>query len=415
MIPIHVALVRYYKGENVDRSYFLRVAAALQVQLTRDFTPIWDIPAVVSAFESLDDVPPAAIPLFILKPGTLDPRFHGFHVTESDQPMGLVEAREGWSLAASHELLEIVIDPQGELKVPGESIADSATRGQLAPGAAKYLGQGQVSYLLEVCDPCQAADNAYTVNGITVSDFVTPRYYAPAEGGAGGYSFTGKVTKPLQVLAGGYISWYTSIPEAPIWQATADERGKLTMGPLEIPAASFSRHRVNHFTDLVGKAERLTPDTTKAQKKVDAATGSARRYGAELKRELTEVLATYRADRTSDSVELAKLLPILKELARGGQYYKSFKKDPNSLFAEDDLKNLLPPGSHYQGGRYPTPEEFQRAYDWVKQQVGSGAASANGTIATMMIKGISIIGGGGSGSGGTGSGTGGGKGGKGGH
>jgi hypothetical protein len=324
--------------------------------------------------------------------------------------MGLVEARKGWSIAASHELLEIVIDPQGELKVPGDSLADSATRRQLAPGAAKYRRQGQVSYLLEVCDPCQAANNAYTVNGIFVSDFVTPRYYAPAEGRAGRYSFTGNVTKPLQVRPGGYISWYTSIPEAPIWQATADQRGKLTVGPLEIPAASFSRQRVNHFTDLAGKAEPFTPDSTKAKKKASSASKSARRYGAELKRDLTDLLATYKADRTSNSVPLAALSPILKELAKGGRYYEEFQKDPNSLFAVAALRNLLPPGSHYPSGRYPTPKEFQRAYKWVKQQVASGAVSASGIIATMMIKGHTITGGGGSGSGGTGTGTG-----KGGH
>jgi hypothetical protein len=410
MIPIHVALIRYFKGANVDRRYFLRVAAALQVQLTRDFTPIWGIPAVVSAFESLDDVPPAAVPLFILEPGTLDPRFHGFHVTESDQPMGLVEGREGWSLAASHELLEMVIDPQGELKVPGESIADSIPDDRLAPGAKQYLDQGQVSYLLEVCDPCQAADNAYTVNGILVSDFVTPRYYAAREGDEGRYSFTGEVTKPLQVRPGGYISWYTSIPEAPIWQATADKKGVLSGGPLEIPAASFSRQRVNHFTDFADKAKPLTPASTEAQEKADSARASAQRYGAELKRELTDLLATYKADRTSNSVPLAELLPILEKLARGEKYYKRFRKDPNSLFAEDDLKNLLPPGSHYPGRRYPTPEEFQRAHEWVKHQVESGASSTGGIIATTMIKGHTITGGGGSGSGGTGTGTG-----KGGH
>ena len=215
MITIHVALVRYGEGDHVDRGTFLRVAAALQVQLTRDFTPIWGTPAVVSPFESLEDVPPACIPLLIVKPGTLDPRFHGFHVTEGEQVIGLVEAQRDWSLAASHELLEIVCDPSGERKVLGESLRDSAGPGELTTLARRYRSlQGEVSYLIEVCDPCQAAEFAYTVDGVLVLDFVTPRYYAPQSTSLGSYSFTGAVTKALQVLRGGYLSWYTSIKGA---------------------------------------------------------------------------------------------------------------------------------------------------------------------------------------------------------
>ena len=391
MIPVQVALVRYYKGEYVDRDAFLRVTAALQMQLTRDFTPIWGTAAVVSAFESLDELPPASIPLLIVEPGTLDPRFHGFHVTDGDQPIGFVEGRRGWSLAASHELLEIACDPAGERKVLGESIKDSADPGELTPLARRYrMLQGQVSYLVEICDPCQATEFAYTLDGILVSDFVTPRYYDPRHTACGCYSFTGAVTEPLQILDGGYISWYTSMAGAPIWQASRDSSGDLHVGPLAIPAPHFTRHRVNRFTDHAREVKPTTPRRDAVARKEELARKADKRYGEEVKGEVKDLLAAYEADRKRKPTPLAKLEPILKKLATNKKYYDSFKKDPNSLFAEAALTDLLPPGSYFRGGRYPSQEEFKTAYDWVRNQIATGADPVSGIVATAMVKGDTL-------------------------
>jgi hypothetical protein len=53
----------------------------------------------------------------------------------------------------------------------------------------------------------------YTVNGIRVSDFYTPRYLEPSRPAAtagGKYDFMGHLTAPRQVLRGGYLSWRES-------------------------------------------------------------------------------------------------------------------------------------------------------------------------------------------------------------
>src|SRR5207249_2156787 len=47
-----------------------------------------------------------------------------------------------------------------------------------------------------------------TVNGILVSDFYTPRFFDPVFSTGVQYSFTGALTKPGEVLDGGYISWW---------------------------------------------------------------------------------------------------------------------------------------------------------------------------------------------------------------
>ena len=117
---------------------------------------------------------------------------------------------------------------------------------------------------------------------------------------------------------------------------------------------------------------------------------SAKRYGDELKDEVSALLAAYEADRKRKPVPLAKLLPTLKKLATDKKYYQSFQADPNSLFAEPALKALLPPGSYFRGGRYPTQEEFEAAREWVKNQVGSSIDPVGGLVATTMIKGDTI-------------------------
>ena len=93
----------------------------------------------------------------------------------------------------SHEVLEMAVDPQGTLTCAGNSLKS---------------GQGHVEYLVEVCDPCQAANFAYSVNSVMVSDFYTPQYFDPVKSNGVRYSFSGSVRGPGEVLDGGYLSWF---------------------------------------------------------------------------------------------------------------------------------------------------------------------------------------------------------------
>lgn len=362
MIPTHVALVAQ-KGSKVTAPMLMRVAAVLQMQLTRDFTPVWGIPAVVSPFASLRDVPPGCLPLVIVEPGALHSPDHAFHQTVSGRPIGLVEGGAGWSLPASHELLEMVCDPYGKLTVLGDSIADDVS----APGwetwvthKAQRAKQGQVAYLVEVCDPCQ--DSSYTINGFAVSDFVTPRYYAAGASDCGGYSFTGRVTKPRQVLPCGYITWYTSTPESEIWQAHCDAGGTLTVGPLAGPESADSRHSVDYATDFVrGTCGSSRPDRSSEGERMS--TRSARGYGEELEKDLKAILDSYQP-----TVDLKKFLPLLRDLAYDKAKYEAYRKAPNSLVS--DLKNAgaITKPYAYVGSSFPEQTTFQGAYETLNRQ-----------------------------------------------
>jgi hypothetical protein len=79
---------------------------------------------------------------------------------------------------------------------------------RLMPGKSPKRSQGRVEFLVELCDPPEADEFAYTVNDILVSDFITPHFYDPVTAPGVRYSFTGAITKPRTILKGGYISWH---------------------------------------------------------------------------------------------------------------------------------------------------------------------------------------------------------------
>lgn len=187
----HLALVS--ESNRVEMGDLLKVAAALQKQATRDLAPIWDIAATVVAYASLDDVPTDYWPMIIRD--DIGVNAAGIHLDDNRQPFALITSSDEldtWSLTASHETLEMLVDPFGD---------------RLAGGDSPKPGQGRVNFLVEVCDPSEGAEFAYTVNGILVSDFYTPRFFDPVANPGVRYSYTGDITRPRQVLKGGYLSW----------------------------------------------------------------------------------------------------------------------------------------------------------------------------------------------------------------
>lgn len=182
---------------EVPASTLTSVSAALQKQVLRDFAPVWNEPATVDAFVSLDDVPIGHWPVIIRN----DIGFAGaagIHLDRDGQPFGLVQFSSSWPLTASHEILEMLADPFGSRVIAGNSIKP---------------GQGRVEYLVEVCDPSEAFQFGYQVNGVQLSDFYTPNYFDPVKASGVRYSFTGAIKKPREVLKGGYLSWHDPVTD----------------------------------------------------------------------------------------------------------------------------------------------------------------------------------------------------------
>ena len=187
---LHIALVSITK--EVTLASLAPVFAAIQKQISRDFGPMWNVEATVDAFEKLEDVPVGY--WHVLLQDELPSGAAGLHKRDDNkQPFALVALTTNWPVFMSHEVLEMLVDPQGTLTRAGDS---------------PKPGQGRVEYLIEVCDPCQDSRFAYSVNSVMVSDFYTPHYFDPVKSSAVRYSFSGQVRGPREVLDGGYLSWF---------------------------------------------------------------------------------------------------------------------------------------------------------------------------------------------------------------
>lgn len=191
----HIALV----SETKELSFgeLGGVSAALQKQVLRDLAPAWAIQATVDTFESLDHVPLDYWPM-IVRDDIDVAGAAGIHEDKDGHPFALIQYSEGWSLTASHECLEMLCDPTGN---------------RVTAGKSPMPGQERVEFLVEVCDPSEAEAYSYTINGVTVSDFYTPRYFDPVAAPGVRFSFTGAIERPRDVLGGGYLSWHDPVTD----------------------------------------------------------------------------------------------------------------------------------------------------------------------------------------------------------
>ena len=274
MLPVQIALVAHTR--QADPADVSHVAAALQKQAIRDLAPIWGVAATVDVFPTLRTVPAGYWPVIIVD-DVKDAG--GYHQDSGGRPYALVEYSTSWSLTASHETVEMLCDPWGKRVVAGRS---------------PKRGQGQVEFLVEACDPCEAAEYAYTLNGVLVSDFITPHFYDPRRTIGARYSFTGAVERPRQILPGGYISWWD--PQSNhVWQELWLARDKefVDLGEGDFGAGQALREFVDARTDHPVLDKGLSEDDETLGDARDAwkgaiATSEAR--GALLEQELSEIL-----------------------------------------------------------------------------------------------------------------------------
>ncbi len=274
MLTTHIALVS--EGDAVSARELTRVAAALDKQVTRDFGPLWGVLATVDPILGFEDIPVGSWPIIIRDRKSVGGA-DGFHKDHRGQPFALVALTDSWSLTASHECLEMLADPFGDRMVPGPSIE---------------RGGGRVSYLVEVCDPPESEEFAYTVNDVLVSDFITPSYYDPEKSSGARYSFTGAIKHPRQVLEGGYISWRNQTNEHIEQLIVRNGKNEFRdLGRLDRSAGS-AREFVDRKTEHPELDHGLGQDNERLRAAIEAEEGNrrAREQSAELLRQEIEAL-----------------------------------------------------------------------------------------------------------------------------
>lgn len=166
------------------------VIPAFQAQVTEDWEPAWAGRGATIHFASRDTkLAEGWWPLYILDHTDIQGA-GGYHQDDTGTPTGKVfagdamEFGEAWTVDATHELLEMLGDPQTNTILP--------------------IPYTHLHCLQEVCDACEADRYAYEKNGVLVSDFVLPGYFT----GKGGPDFDFKghlLGHAPTLLHGGYL------------------------------------------------------------------------------------------------------------------------------------------------------------------------------------------------------------------
>jgi len=194
---------------------------ALQKQMEDHFVPVWGYPAKLY----VTDKPKPDEWQVVLLDDADAANALGYHdLTKNGQPISKVfvkttiAAGQKVSVTASHELLEMMIDPGAQLWAQN-------TDGKF--------------YAYEMCDAVE--DEEYVIGGISVSDFVHPSFFESwHQPRSAQFDHLKKVSQPFQTLQNGYqiVSDGKSVKE--VFGSLAKERNFLT---LEIRTQHRSEYR----------------------------------------------------------------------------------------------------------------------------------------------------------------------------
>jgi hypothetical protein len=168
-----------------------RVASALQTQVRRDLAPVWGVDAEIVVVKRGEAAAPGHWWLELLDEGDM-PGALGYHdVTPDGLPKAKVftklakDIAATWTVTASHELLNMLVDPRANLVVIAETRAEMR------------------AHAVEIATPCQ--DDSYFINGVAVSDFVFPAWYEPARPrDSTQFDFLRLIHQSLELRPGGY-------------------------------------------------------------------------------------------------------------------------------------------------------------------------------------------------------------------
>lgn len=171
-----------------------KIVPAMQRQVSGDFAPLWGKDASI-VFVPHGAKPPPGSWWMVFSDTSDQSGALGYHdLTNESLPIGKVFVKttmaDGglWTVTASHEVLEMLGDPDIVRCV-----------------FIQRTGRSGVLYSYEACDAVEADSLGYVIDGVHVSDFVTERWFDAGVAG-GKFSFRDNVHRPLELAPDGYIS-----------------------------------------------------------------------------------------------------------------------------------------------------------------------------------------------------------------
>jgi hypothetical protein len=208
-----------------------KIAAAMQSQIDTDFGPAWHTGAKID-FVPSSGSPPTGVWVVAVLDNSDQAGALGYHdLTPDGLPLGKVFAGtdrqygQKVSVTVSHEVLEMLGDPWINLAAQSDD--------------GKF-------YASEACDAVEADNLGYPVDGVTMSDFVTPHWFGH---GAGPVDCKQRIANAFELAAGGYISVFDPA-SGQGWQQINAQQNAAKLSPAELihSRARVGSRRERRFT-----------------------------------------------------------------------------------------------------------------------------------------------------------------------
>ena len=180
-----------------------KVIRAVNRQVTEDFLPIWGSAYMLRLHgtgvtpaqpdDLIEEPVRGEAAIYLIDENTL-PGALGFHSQNAREiPFGFVfaDASDSWTVTLSHEVLELIIDPTVNIFVPGPD-----------PRNPNNI----VLHTYEVCDAVEREE--YEIDGVTVSDFVTPTYFSIGDAPGTRNDFLGVDLDSFGLTSGSHLAFY---------------------------------------------------------------------------------------------------------------------------------------------------------------------------------------------------------------
>ncbi len=217
---------------QVAHAEFRAAIRAIQKQVTDHFKPEWGVgaalkPITISLGARKAPIQKDADAILYLGDSSSDPTTgvkdaYGYHAANNKGiPYGFVyldicaSSKEPWSCTLSHEVLELLGDPDAVLTATGPSPKNASAT---------------VYYDLEMCDPTQG--DTYKIDGIVVSNFVGRRYFGMS-GGSGRTNHLNMRLRPFGVRPGGYLQYEFSGKAHQIYGSRVTDKQKAAKKKME--------------------------------------------------------------------------------------------------------------------------------------------------------------------------------------
>jgi len=174
---------------------------AVNRQVNEDFVPVWGQGRALQLYGAAFDprepdvlqeerIPGDSV-LYLVDEASL-PGALGYHsLNAAELPVGFVFAMaQDWTITLSHEALELIVDPNVNAFIPGPHPTEP---------------NRWVLHTYEVCDAAERT--SYPIDGVQVSNFLTPQYFVDGDARGTRNDFLNAGVRSFGVIRGSHVAY----------------------------------------------------------------------------------------------------------------------------------------------------------------------------------------------------------------